>query len=53
MADGSTRVTYDAELALKGPFRLADPLLGLASIASATEPSLVSGAGSPLRRSMS
>jgi uncharacterized protein YndB with AHSA1/START domain len=25
-----TRVTYDADLALKGPFRLADPLLGLA-----------------------
>jgi carbon monoxide dehydrogenase subunit G len=25
-----TRITYDAELALKGPLRLADPLLGLA-----------------------
>ena len=25
-----TRVTYDAELSLKGPMRLADPLLGLA-----------------------
>ncbi len=25
-----TRVTYDAELVLKGPLRLADPLLGLA-----------------------
>ncbi len=27
---GGTRVTYDAELTLKGAFRLADPLLGLA-----------------------
>ena len=27
---GGTQVTYDAELTLKGPFRLADPLLGLA-----------------------
>ena len=26
----ATRVTYDAELTLKGPLRLADPLLGLA-----------------------
>jgi carbon monoxide dehydrogenase subunit G len=25
-----TRITYDADLALKGPWRLADPLLGLA-----------------------
>ncbi len=25
-----TRVTYDADLALKGPLRVADPLLGLA-----------------------
>jgi carbon monoxide dehydrogenase subunit G len=25
-----TRITYDANLALKGPFRIADPLLGLA-----------------------
>ncbi|MDP9260640.1 MAG: SRPBCC family protein [Actinomycetota bacterium] len=25
-----TRITYDADLALKGPFRIADPLLGLA-----------------------
>ena len=29
VADGSTRVTYDADLALKGPLRIADPLLGL------------------------
>jgi carbon monoxide dehydrogenase subunit G len=29
-SDGGTRVTYDAELALKGPLRIADPLLGLA-----------------------
>lgn len=29
IAEG-TRVTYDAHLALKGPFRIADPLLGLA-----------------------
>jgi hypothetical protein len=29
-ADGGTRVTYDAGLALKGPLRIADPLLGLA-----------------------
>lgn len=28
--DGRTRITYDADLTLKGPFRLADPLLGLA-----------------------
>ena len=27
---GGTRVTYDAQLTLKGAFRLADPLLGLA-----------------------
>ena len=27
---GGTRVTYDAELALKGPLRVLDPLLGLA-----------------------
>ena len=27
---GGTRVTYDADLALKGPLRIADPLLGLA-----------------------
>jgi carbon monoxide dehydrogenase subunit G len=27
---GGTRITYDADLALKGPWRLADPLLGLA-----------------------
>jgi carbon monoxide dehydrogenase subunit G len=25
-----TRITYDADLALKGPLRIADPLLGLA-----------------------
>jgi carbon monoxide dehydrogenase subunit G len=29
-AGGGTRITYDADLALKGLFRLADPLLGLA-----------------------
>ena len=29
-AGEGTRITYDAELALKGPLRLADPLLGLA-----------------------
>ncbi len=29
-AGGGTRVTYEAELVLKGPLRLADPLLGLA-----------------------
>jgi carbon monoxide dehydrogenase subunit G len=29
-SDGGTRVTYDADLALKGPLRIADPLLGLA-----------------------
>jgi carbon monoxide dehydrogenase subunit G len=29
-SDGGTRVTYDAELMLKGPLRFADPLLGLA-----------------------
>ncbi len=28
--DEGTRVTYDAELTLKGPLKLADPLLGLA-----------------------
>ncbi len=27
---GGTRVTYEADLKLKGPLRLADPLLGLA-----------------------
>lgn len=27
---GGTRITYDAELALKGPFKLFDPLLALA-----------------------
>jgi carbon monoxide dehydrogenase subunit G len=27
---GGTRITYDADLTLKGPWRLADPLLGLA-----------------------
>lgn len=27
---GGTQVTYDAELTLKGPFKLADPLLALA-----------------------
>ncbi len=29
-SDGGTRVTYDADLALKGPLRIADPLLALA-----------------------
>jgi carbon monoxide dehydrogenase subunit G len=29
-SDGGTRVTYDADLALKGPLRIVDPLLGLA-----------------------
>jgi carbon monoxide dehydrogenase subunit G len=29
-SDGGTRITYDADLALKGPFKLADPLLGVA-----------------------
>ncbi len=29
-SDGGTRITYDADLALKGPFKLADPLLALA-----------------------
>ena len=29
-SDGGTRVSYDADLALKGPLRIADPLLGLA-----------------------
>ena len=29
-ADRGTRITYDAELTLKGPLQLADPLLGLA-----------------------
>ena len=28
--DQGTRITYDAELVLKGPLRIADPLLGLA-----------------------
>jgi hypothetical protein len=27
---GGTRVTYDADIALKGPLRIADPVLGLA-----------------------
>ena len=26
-SDGGTRITYDADLKLKGPFKLADPLL--------------------------
>ena len=29
-SDGGTRITYDADLALKGPVRLADPLLAIA-----------------------
>jgi carbon monoxide dehydrogenase subunit G len=29
-SDAGTRITYDADLALKGPLKLADPLLGLA-----------------------
>ena len=29
-SDGGTRITYDADLTLKGPFKLADPLLALA-----------------------
>jgi len=29
-SDGGTRITYDADLALKGPFKIADPLLALA-----------------------
>lgn len=29
-AQGGTHVTYDARLTLKGPMRIADPLLGLA-----------------------
>ena len=29
-AEGGTRITYDADLALKGLFRIADPLLRLA-----------------------
>lgn len=29
-SNGGTRVTYDADLALKGPLRIGDPLLGLA-----------------------
>ena len=29
-SDGGTRITYDADLALKGPFKVADPLLALA-----------------------
>jgi carbon monoxide dehydrogenase subunit G len=29
-SDGGTRITYNADLALKGPLRLADPLLALA-----------------------
>jgi hypothetical protein len=28
--EGGTRITYDAKLALKGPLKLADPLLALA-----------------------
>jgi carbon monoxide dehydrogenase subunit G len=30
MIAGGTRITYDADLALKGLFRIADPLVGLA-----------------------
>jgi len=29
-SNGGTRITYDAQLALKGAFKLADPVLGLA-----------------------
>ncbi|MDQ6810746.1 MAG: SRPBCC family protein [Actinomycetota bacterium] len=29
-SDGGTRITYDADLALKGPLKLADPLLARA-----------------------
>jgi carbon monoxide dehydrogenase subunit G len=29
-ATSATRITYDADLSLKGPLRIADPLLGLA-----------------------
>jgi carbon monoxide dehydrogenase subunit G len=29
-SDGGTRITYDADLTLKGPLKLADPLLALA-----------------------
>jgi carbon monoxide dehydrogenase subunit G len=29
-SERGTRITYDADLALKGPFKLADPLLGVA-----------------------
>jgi carbon monoxide dehydrogenase subunit G len=29
-SDGGTRIVYDAELTLKGPLKLADPLLALA-----------------------
>jgi carbon monoxide dehydrogenase subunit G len=29
-SDGGTRITYDADLTLKGPLKLADPLLSLA-----------------------
>lgn len=29
IAGGGTRVTYDADLVLKGPLRIADPLLGV------------------------
>jgi hypothetical protein len=29
-SDGGTQVTYDTDLVLKGPLRIADPLLGLA-----------------------
>ena len=29
-SDGGTRITYDADLALRGPFKVADPLLALA-----------------------
>ena len=34
-SERGTRITYDADLALKGPFKLADPLLGSLSNASA------------------
>ena len=37
-----TRITYDAELLLKGPLRFADPPWGPGSTASATAPSQVS-----------
>ena len=29
-SEQGTRITYDADLVLKGPFKLADPLLGIA-----------------------